>query len=79
MLILIGYCVVMILPALILLGGRVAAASKVEPVLQRINGWMVRNGPENTAWIIGIVGFYVAAHAAGGLGIVDQIDSWSKD
>lgn len=75
---LVAYCVVMILPALILLGGRVAAAGKVEPVLQRINGWMVRNGPENTAWIIGIIGFYVAGHALGALGIADQIDSWSK-
>ncbi|GAA3533688.1 GAP family protein [Aeromicrobium panaciterrae] len=77
-LVLAGYCLVMILPALVLLAVRIRAATRVEPVLQRINGWMVRNGPENTAWIVGLVGFYVAATALNGLGVLDQIDSWSK-
>lgn len=77
-LVLAGYCLVMVLPALVLLAARLKAATRVEPVLQRINGWMVRNGPENTAWIVGLVGFYVTATALSGLGILDQIDSWSK-
>lgn len=77
-LVLAGYCAVMVLPALLLLAARIGASTKVEPVLQRINGWMVRNGPENTAWIIGIVGFYAAAYALVDLGVADQIDSWSK-
>lgn len=77
-LVLVGYCLVMTLPALLLLGARMGAAARIEPILRRINEWMVRNGPENTAWIIGIIGFYVAGHAAGALGIADQIDSWSK-
>ena len=77
-LVLAGYCLVMIVPALVLLAARMSAASKIEPILRRFNDWMVRNGPENTAWIIGLVGFYIAANAMGGLGITDQIDSWSK-
>lgn len=78
-LVLVAYCLVMVLPALLLLAGRIAAAGRVEPLLARVNGWMVRNGPENTAWVIGLIGFYVAAHAAGALGIADQIDEWSKN
>ena len=40
-LVLVGYCLVMVLPALVLLAARMGAASKVEPLLQRVNGWMV--------------------------------------
>ncbi|MEV7396314.1 GAP family protein [Aeromicrobium sp. NPDC092404] len=64
-----GYCMVMILPALLLLAARVAAAHRVEPVLKRINGWMVRNSRTNLACILGIIGFVIATNAAGGLGI----------
>lgn len=78
LLVLAGYCLVMIVPAMILLAGRVGAANLVEPVLRRVNNWMVRNGRENTAWIIGIVGFYLAVIGADGLGLIDQIDQWSK-
>lgn len=78
LLVLAGYCVVMILPALVLLAGRIGAARLVEPVLQRVNAWMVRNGRENTAWIIGIVGFVIAVTGLDGLGLIDQIDTWSK-
>lgn len=77
LLVLAGYCLVMILPALLLLAGRIGAARLVEPLLQRVNAWMVRNGRENTAWILGIIGFYVGAVGAEGLGLIDQIDAWS--
>jgi len=73
-----GYCVVMVLPAVALLAGRVGAAPTVEPLLQRVNAWMERTGRENTAWILGIIGFIVAGNALDGLGVLDQIDSWSK-
>jgi hypothetical protein len=77
--VLVGYCLVMILPALLLLAGRIGAARVVEPVLRRVNAWMERTGRENTAWILGIIGFILAANALDGLGVLEQIDSWSKD
>lgn len=66
---LVGYCLVMVLPAVVLLGGRVCAARYVEPVLRRVNDWMARTGQENTAWVLGIIGVIVAADAAQGLGL----------
>jgi hypothetical protein len=64
-----GYCVVMILPALILLAARVLAARAVERPLHRFTGWMQRTGAENTAWILGIIGFLLARSGATQLGI----------
>lgn len=76
--VLVGYCLVMVLPALVLLAARIGAAGRVEPVLQRITDWMARTGRENTAWVLGIIGFIVVANALDGLGVLEQIDSWSK-
>jgi hypothetical protein len=58
-----GYCVVMISPALVLTGVRVVASAAVEPILARVSGWLQRNSRENTAWIVGIVGFLLARDA----------------
>jgi uncharacterized membrane protein len=63
------YCLVMVLPALVLLGGRMLAAGAVEPVLRRVDAWMKRNAQENTAWVLGIIGFLVASNAAQSLGL----------
>jgi hypothetical protein len=63
------YCLVMVLPALVLLGGRMLAAGSVEPVLRRVDAWMKRNAQENTAWVLGIIGFLVASNAAQSLGL----------
>ncbi|MBL3698625.1 GAP family protein [Leucobacter luti] len=64
-----GYCLVMIVPALALLGARVVAARAVEAPLRRFSGWLQRTGPENTAWLLGIVGFLLARMAATNLGV----------
>lgn len=72
-----GYCLVMILPALLLLGGRVVAANVVQPVLVRVNGWMTRNAAETTGWVLGIAGFLLASNAARELGVFDAIDALS--
>lgn len=64
-----GYCVVMILPALILLAARLVAARSVDRPLRRLTGWMQRTGAENTAWILGIIGFLLARSGATQLGI----------
>ena len=66
---LLGYCLVMILPAVVLLGARVIAAQAVEAPLQRFSAWLQRTGPENTAWLLGIIGFLIARMAAQNLGI----------
>lgn len=58
-----AYCVVMIVPALLLLLARVAARRAVEPRLRRLADWLSRNAAENTAWIIGIVGFLLLRDA----------------
>ncbi len=57
-----GYCLLMIVPALLLLTARLAAGHRVEPLLQRISDWMVRSNA--LAWIVGIIGFLLARDAA---------------
>lgn len=60
-----AYCLVMLVPALVLLVLRVAARRLVDPVLIRIGGWMERSAGETSAWIVGIIGFLVARDAWG--------------
>lgn len=73
-----AYCLVMIAPALVLLVLRMVAHLRIQPLLQRINDWMVRNGRENTAWIIGLVGFYLAATGAETLGWLEALNDRSR-
>lgn len=58
-----AYCVVMVLPAVVLLAGRLAARSLVEPLLERLNKWITDKASSATGWIIGIAGFLVARDA----------------
>ena len=51
-----GYCVVMVLPAVVLLLGRKVLRTTVTPVLERIDGWFAKHGQSTVAWIVGIVG-----------------------
>ncbi len=62
-----GYCLVMIAPALVLTAARVFAARLVERPLGRLDGWLTRNAASTTAWVVGIVGFLVARDAIGRL------------
>ncbi|MGB4135251.1 MAG: GAP family protein, partial [Microbacterium sp.] len=64
-----GYCLVMIVPALMLLVLRIVARRAAERPLRRIAAWLSKDGAETTAWIVGIVGFFVARAAASELGI----------
>lgn len=68
-----GYCLVMVLPALLLLVARLVARNAVEPLLQRINDWMVKNAASTTGWVLGIVGFLVARDAAWRLGLFEML------
>lgn len=58
-----GYCLVMVLPALVLLIVRILAGSAVEGGLQRFGGWMAKHAAGTTAWVVGIVGFLIARDA----------------
>lgn len=57
-----GYCLVMIAPALVLLSVRLTAGHRVIPVLTRLSDWIARSNA--LAWIVGIVGFLLARDAA---------------
>lgn len=59
-----AYCLVMVLPALLLTVLRVAARSRIDPLLRRVDEWITQNAAESTVWIAGIVGFLVAGDAA---------------
>lgn len=65
-----AYCVVMIAPALVLLGARLAAAGPVEPLLRRIESWMQKNAQSTLAWTVAIVGFLLAVNAADALDLL---------
>lgn len=68
-----GYCLLMVLPALVLLLGRTVAGRLVEPPLRRLAAWLERTGGATTAWIVGIVGFILAREAVTALGLLDRL------
>jgi hypothetical protein len=68
-----GYCLVMIVPALTLLGARLALGQRIEPVLERISRWLANS--ETLAWVVGIVGFLLATDAAERLGLLGRFVS----
>lgn len=67
-----AYVVVMVLPALVLLGLRLAVHERVTPFLERVNGWLRRGASEAMGWVLGIVGFLVAADAVTRLGLLER-------
>lgn len=71
-----GYCLVMILPALVLLAVRVTLSERITPALTKVNTWFERHALGATGWILAIVGFLVARDAAFHLGFFDQ---WLND
>ena len=69
-LLLAGYCLVMLLPALVLLLVRRLAARRVEPLLHRIERLAARSGGEGTLWATFLIGALLARDAAAGLGLL---------
>ncbi|MGJ5827760.1 GAP family protein [Streptomyces ossamyceticus] len=59
-----GYCLVMVVPAVLLLAGRVLLRSAVDPALERMNDWISRRATGATGWVLAISGFLVARDAA---------------
>jgi len=66
-----GYCLVMVLPALALLVLRRTLSDRVTPLLTRVNGWFAKHAVGATGWILGIVGFFLAADAVTQLGLLN--------
>lgn len=62
-----GYCAVMIAPALLLTAARVFAAPLVARPLAVLDGWLAKHAASATAWAVGIVGFLLARAALGPL------------
>jgi hypothetical protein len=69
-LILAVYCVVMILPALMIFGVAMLFGERLWPLMERLSNWIQRNSEGTIGWIIGIAGFLLAANAAGKLGLI---------
>ncbi|MFC7549165.1 GAP family protein [Plantactinospora sp. GCM10030261] len=68
-----GYCVVMVVPALVLLAARTIRPSLVEPLLHRLDRWIAEKAGSATGWILGIAGFLVARDAAARLWFPDWL------
>jgi hypothetical protein len=66
-LIMAGYCLVMIVPALVLLAARMVAGEWLTKPLTRISDWMANSN--TLSWVVGIVGFLLAYDAAARLGL----------
>jgi hypothetical protein len=61
---LVGYCTVMVLPALVLVGLCVAAQDRLQVPLQRLDSFLSRHADSAIGWVMGIAGFLVARDAA---------------
>jgi hypothetical protein len=62
-----GYVVVMVLPALVLLGVRLAGGQRLEPRLGRLEAWLTKRTSGASAWVVGIIGVLVGLDAVGAL------------
>ena len=58
-----GYCLVMVLPALVLLALRVTLHERLTPVLARVEAWLSRASGETVAWVLFLVGLHLVAGA----------------
>ena len=65
LLMLAGYCLVMIAPALILTIGRLVARNALERPLSALERWFTKHAQSGSAWFIGIVGVLLAINAFG--------------
>lgn len=63
-LILIGYCLIMIAPALVLLLIRIGLHQRISGILESIEAWMTRHAGEMTAWVLFLVGLFLTSDAA---------------
>ncbi|QNG20272.1 hypothetical protein G4H71_12970 [Rhodococcus triatomae] len=62
-----GYCLIMVIPAGIVLAARVAGGARLDGPLQRLDGFLSRHADSAIGWVIGIAGFLLARDAAAAL------------
>lgn len=61
-LLLLGYCLFMILPAIVLLVGRLVAYRLVEGLLLKLENWLTKNAYMTTIWVVEIVGILLTVN-----------------
>lgn len=61
--VLLGYCLLMITPALVLLAARLYLHNTVSPILTKLEALLSRNANESMAWIVLLVGLYLAGES----------------
>lgn len=64
MMILLGYCIVMFVPAIVLIVISRTGGEKLHNSLEKFKRWMARQVSGATPWIIGLIGFFLAQYAA---------------
>lgn len=55
-----AYCLMMILPAMVLLSMRMIVGERIRPMLLRVDQWITRNAASALGWVLGIAGFLIA-------------------
>ena len=68
--ILAAYNLVMVVPALVLLGARLALRSRADALLERAAAWVGERVGGAVWWVVGIAGFFLAADAVNRLGLL---------
>ena len=68
--VLFGYCLVMIAPALLLLAARLFLHDHIAPTLKRLEAFLSRHANGAMAWVIFLVGLYLASTSLSELGWV---------
>lgn len=57
MALLVIYTLVMIIPALVILGARAVAGERLSKLLNSLSDWLAKTSAETLAWVVGIIGF----------------------
>jgi hypothetical protein len=70
------YCLVMVAPAGLLTAGRMLFGAALTPALRRVNDWIRRNERQDTAWILGIVGFLLVSSTGVFEDLMRLLDKW---
>ncbi|BDA64095.1 GAP family protein [Actinomyces capricornis] len=65
--VLVAYAALMAAPALALTAGRAAVGNRAEGALERTHAFIARHSADSLAWVMGILGFLLAADAASAL------------
>ncbi|TFH73746.1 hypothetical protein E3V39_11220 [Gammaproteobacteria bacterium LSUCC0112] len=65
-----AYCLMMILPAMVLLVLRMLLGERIRPILITVDSWITKNAASALGWVLGIAGFLIASDALTRLWIV---------